>query len=343
MGKRCRYWCFTWFNPPDPVEWVVPKGVQYASWQAETCPETQRVHWQGYIELESPRTLSYFRKWFSGIYAKPKYETSTREQARAYSRKTETRLAGPWEFGEFLASEEVKEKITDVVANLIKQGASFEQVYDLHPGWCLIHMRQIKDLIAHVEFTQEKPELPAFLATTWDLELPIVNEKKRHFWIWSSEPSVGKTENANNWLDTYGGLRYNVNENFQNPVKHRLILIDEYNEASLSVSQLDQICDGNYQFPVKGERAFMIRLPIVIVLSNYPMSGIYKKEKALSLLRSRFVEIKIELTHEEWVRPDPIVTDPTGIDLMAKLTCDESPEDIMDFEAPASSDSDYDN
>lgn len=330
MGKRCRYWCFTRFNPPDPEEYQFPLGVQYASFQLEQCPETQRLHWQGYLELESPRTLSYFRKWFEGFHCTPKYDTSTREQARAYTRKEASRVAGPWEFGEFLASDEVKEKITDVVARLIKEGKTFDEVFDLHPGWCLVHLRQIKELIAWREFSQEKPELPAFLATTWDLDLPIVDEKKRHFWIWSSEPSLGKTENANRWLDTYGGLRYNVNESFQRPCKQRLVVIDEYNEMNLSVSQLDQICDGNFQFTVKGESAFMIRLPIVIVLSNNPMNGIYKKEKSLALLRSRFVEIKLEITPEDWTSPNSMaVEDPKGIDLIAKLTCDESLEDIM--------------
>jgi len=329
MTSRRRFWCFTWFNPPEPEQYRYPKGVLYASWQLERCPDTQRLHWQGYIELESARTLSYFVKYYKGIHAVPKYETSTREQARAYSRKEDTRVAGPWEYGEFSASEEVKEKVSDRVARLITEGSSFEELCAIAPGWCLLHQRSIFDMMARLHLMRPKPELPAFLPTTWNLELPICDDKRRHFWIWSAEPSVGKTHNANIWLDTYGGLRYNVNESFQNPTRQRLIVIDEYNQGELGFSQLNQMCDGNFQFPVKGQPSFIIRKPIVIVLSNYPMASLYKKEKALILLRSRFVEIKIELSEDiEPMESTPHETTPLSPgtqQLMHRLKCSESP------------------
>lgn len=57
MSYQSRRWCFTWFDdegvPPEYEEWM-----SYIVMGSETCPETGRQHWQGYLETSKKITLT---------------------------------------------------------------------------------------------------------------------------------------------------------------------------------------------------------------------------------------------------------------------------------------------
>jgi len=102
---RCRQWCFRFANPPTHEgahqeyleRLLVIPGFIFAVMQYEQG-EQGLLHWQGYIEFS---TLQRFRplKIAMGINVHLEKRKGTRDQARDYCKKEETRISGPWEAG----------------------------------------------------------------------------------------------------------------------------------------------------------------------------------------------------------------------------------------------------
>lgn len=76
-----------------------PEWVKYMAWQLE-CGEQGTMHYQGYMELQG-------QKYFRQICAIPGFESAhlevrrgTQEQAIGYCQKEDSRVDGPWEYGE---------------------------------------------------------------------------------------------------------------------------------------------------------------------------------------------------------------------------------------------------
>jgi len=115
QGPKGKYWCFTRHKPPKEPEVEWPAYVKYASWQLEKS--ANGLHWQGYVELnDMKRARTLKRDMFEAHWAL-KYEHSTREQAREYTRKEDSRVEGPWEHGQFEGGQRSgKGKRTDLLA-----------------------------------------------------------------------------------------------------------------------------------------------------------------------------------------------------------------------------------
>jgi len=54
---RGRRWCFTWFDAEEiPPEWN-EEWMTYLVCGSESCPDTHRQHWQGYVETKTKMSL----------------------------------------------------------------------------------------------------------------------------------------------------------------------------------------------------------------------------------------------------------------------------------------------
>ena len=112
-------WCFTLNNPVTPTNpWAKPinQGIIYAIWQLEIGTQCGTIHIQGYLESSKKQRISYVRKIIPTAHWEKR--AGTREQARLYCMKEDTRLPlylhflpedtpssmGPFEYGEFSPS-----------------------------------------------------------------------------------------------------------------------------------------------------------------------------------------------------------------------------------------------
>lgn len=87
-------WCFTLNNPTDtqlPRLW----DCKYAVWQLE---RGSTDHLQGYVQLAKRARLSAMKKINAEAHWEPR--KGTHDQAKAYCTKEDTRVEGPWEYGE---------------------------------------------------------------------------------------------------------------------------------------------------------------------------------------------------------------------------------------------------
>ena len=97
----------------------------------------------------------------------------------------------------------------------------------------------------------QTPDLPDNIPNNWDLIIPYFpEEKRRHYWFWSSQPDKGKTTFLNRVAHDYRAQFLNKEEKYQDmPANTQAVLIDEYSHAFMRTTTLNQMCDGTYQYP----------------------------------------------------------------------------------------------
>jgi len=134
-------WCFTWNNPAADVDPAtlfssVPSALQdrlrYAVWQLE-CGEQGTFHIQGYVEFKRSVTFGSAVKILpTGVHFEPRQ--GSREQARDYCMKADTRSAGPWEFGLWVPGGRGRRSDIEEMFEMVKEGKSELDVAESHPG-----------------------------------------------------------------------------------------------------------------------------------------------------------------------------------------------------------------
>jgi len=130
MSSRSRHIMFTVFADGesellqlDPSTWP---HCRFAVWQMELCPETNRPHFQGYAEFDQPMTHVALHRYEGLETAHFEPRRGTAKQAKEYCRKENTRIDGPWEWGE----ESQQGARTDLIAlkDAVKRGASEREI-----------------------------------------------------------------------------------------------------------------------------------------------------------------------------------------------------------------------
>lgn len=77
-----------------------PPWLSYVSYQLEMCPDTDRLHFQGYLECIGKKSFSQLAavNGFSGAHFEVR--RGTQAQAISYTQKEDTRIDGPWVHGQ---------------------------------------------------------------------------------------------------------------------------------------------------------------------------------------------------------------------------------------------------
>lgn len=133
------------------------------------------------------------------------------------------------------------------------------------------------------------PRCVGFLPNTFGLCLPLLSSKQRHYWFWSDTPNRGKTTFLASIASQYPSFWYSWAEKYQAPHQDsQFVLIDEYSVGHLTVTQLNMMCDGTYQYPVKGSSSVQLISPILLVCGNRNPLEIYDS-KYHELLKARFI------------------------------------------------------
>lgn len=109
---------------------LLSKKLRYAIWQMEMGEEGTN-HIQAYLEFNKVQRLSAVKKLFPTAHFERRH--GTRDQARDYCSKTESRVEGPWTVGEFRLGGQGSRTDLMQVADSIKQGYTLFQIADQHP------------------------------------------------------------------------------------------------------------------------------------------------------------------------------------------------------------------
>nr|QKN88894.1 MAG: replication-associated protein [Cressdnaviricota sp.] len=212
--SSCRAFCFTLqLNAPD--EWQVPdplpEKLQYLVYQLETSPTTGKLHAQGYLEWKSTVRVSAVVTALQ-MPRTPHMEkrNGTREQARAYCMKEETRLAGttPKEYGEWRTGTSRGAKNKQALLDLKAYVLDPETVADLsvtedklrlEDKWLSVYNDCPRAWEAiFQEFHRLRTPGPSSLTLRpWQEYLLGLFEtpplRRRIFWVWSHTSGTGKS------------------------------------------------------------------------------------------------------------------------------------------------------
>lgn len=196
MARQLRNWCFTSY---DLENFKVPDDdprFRYCVYQAERCPETQRVHLQGYIEFNSAVAFGAVKQLLGDPSIHLEGRRGTRAEARAYCMKPESRYADPIEFGQWTGGEErtrtdlneARVKIQEKTSwNAVLNDPELCNIIARHPRWAreVFDARNIETPLPDIELRPWQEQVLDMLD-----EEPV---KRRVIWIWSEESGTGKT------------------------------------------------------------------------------------------------------------------------------------------------------
>lgn len=258
-------WCFTLNNPEtNEIAWPAEK-VRYAIWQRE-AGENGTPHLQGYMEFKRGQRMSALKKILPRAHLEPR--RGTREQAKAYASKEDTRVEGPWEFGKFDTEQGARTDL-ETVAAMVKDGETLRKIAEEQPVEYIKYNRGISALKAQLS-----------LPRTWKTKVIV---------RWG-EPGSGKTR----WVyDTY-----KVEEVFVKPPGdwydgydgQEVVLIDDF-YGNMKYAELLRVLDRYpMMVPVKG--GFVNWAPkVIIITSNNHPEGWYENIADKRALLRRIEEI----------------------------------------------------
>jgi len=139
-----------------------------------------------------------------------------------------------------------------------------------------------------------KEALPDFLPNPFGIILPAkIRDKKRHYWIYSDKPNLGKTfKFARPLRERFAATI--VTEFAYWPVTKGMdiLILDDYNHAHLKWNALNQLADNTYGFRVFQQGILYCDNYLVIVLSNTSIESLYPYKNEFIL--ARFNQIKLD-------------------------------------------------
>lgn len=222
--------------------------IHYLVYQLERCPDTGRLHYQGYCELEKEggQRLKWIKTYFKDEKMHIESAHGTGDQCTAYCTKLESRVDGPWTHGEM--RQQGRRRDLDSLFSDIRGGAKMKDIAESNPQ---LFVQYGRGLESYRKIAQPAPRRD-------DIKL-------YYFW---GDPRTGKSrkahemfpdafkmnDNTNGWMDGYDG--------------EDAVIIDDF-EGLIPRGQLLKMCDRYpLSVPVKGSMV-NFRGTKIVFTSNY--------------------------------------------------------------------------
>lgn len=127
-----RNYCFTVWDPEWDIHEVDGTKIRYAVCQRERCPTSGKLHFQGYCELFKPMRLTGLKKALGVNSWRGFDRAGTRDQARDYCMKEDTRVEGPWEYGDWIGGQGYRTDVEKAI-DMIKEGRPRKEIFEEIP------------------------------------------------------------------------------------------------------------------------------------------------------------------------------------------------------------------
>lgn len=249
--KRVRNVCLTINNPTRPIDFDA-RWMDYLVFQKEVG-ESGTPHFQGYLELKAPLSFMNLKRRLP-LGAHIEERRGSQQQAIAYCKKEESRVEGPWEFGE--PKQQGKRNDLHELTDLARAGKRKIEADTLMPTTYARHYKAY----AHIQSLYK----PA--------------RRSREVILLQGEPGTGKTRyvldrypnayvipisSKEIWFDGYDG--------------QDVVLIDDFAGQIPLIQFLRVLHEYPEQVPIKGGHVWF-NPAIIYITSNYSISEWYKWE-----------------------------------------------------------------
>ncbi|BAA33980.1 viral replication-associated protein [Milk vetch dwarf C1 alphasatellite] len=257
------FWCFTLNFSGDAPSLSFNERVQYACWQHE---RVSHDHLQGYIQMKKRSTLKMMKELLPGAHLE--VSKGTPEEASDYAMKEETRVAGPWTYGELLKKGSNKRKLLD----RYKENPEDMELEDpAKARRCRAKIDKEK-FIAEFKVEDDEQEWKKIL----EKEIEKIASPRSILWVYGPQGGEGKTSKAKElitrgWFYTRGGKKDDVAYSYvEDPTRHVVFDIprdmQEYCNYSLIEMLKDRIIISNKYEPITNCQVYNIH---VIVMANF--------------------------------------------------------------------------
>lgn len=203
-----RSYVFT-LNNPATTELPELVNARYISWQLEEG-ETGTRHLQGYVELVKPMRLAGMKKWLPTAHFEAR--RGTRDQARDYTMKDDTRVEGPFERGQFTTAQGARSDIS-AVRDAIAAGTSKRELFEEYPDIAAKYPRYIDTMLRYQVDDQAERIIDYIPRYTWQRDiLEIVAgpaDPRKIYWVYDRAGNRGKTYLAKHLVDKYNAYYTN--------------------------------------------------------------------------------------------------------------------------------------
>nr|WAE42457.1 MAG: replication associated protein [Cressdnaviricota sp.] len=256
------HWCFTSFAIDTLTVPNAHKQFQYCVYQVEACPETGRLHLQGYIEFRRSIRMLVLKKLLNdpGVHLEPRM--GTRDQARFYCMDyiNKATVELPIEVGTWIpdvsnqgARTDLKVARASILASTslrrIYADETLDSVTTKYPRWVeRVHASRPIDVpIPHLVLYPWQSEMTEILSG------PIV--QRAVYWIWSAASKTGKSTFLQYCLANYDVL---LGRDYANTVRaydgQSIIWFDltrAESDADVPYSALELLSNQTYHLSTK--------------------------------------------------------------------------------------------
>lgn len=248
-----RSYCFTSYTEPKPIN---QEPLRYYVYQKEECPSTNKIHWQGYVELSSPIRIKRCQVLMGIPNQHIEKRCGTRDEAKNYCMKETSRLDNPVEWGDWGAGGQGSRNDLTALLNKVKEGDTMLNIIESNPELYGRYRNTIKDyrfeVLKHKTKTFRKVEVEVHWGEAG-------TGKTRH--CVESYPDAYKLDFDDNiWWDGYEGETTLIINDFYGNIKYHKLL---------------DILDGyQLRLPIKGGHTYA-NWTKVLITSNKPPEDWY--------------------------------------------------------------------
>lgn len=274
MAPSARCYCFT-VNNPDANSYPVhnPLLTKCLVYQLETG-ESGTPHLQGYVEFATRRTLSSAKSYPGLDRAHLEVRRGSKKDAIAYCCKESGRVDGPWIFGD-VDSDSGKRNDLKEVADFIRDGASYDDVFERHPEAVARYPRFVDECIERRRISS-LPLLPAFTPRPgWQQSLfeslAETPHERQIQWFYDATGGTGKSYFASQYSGSYvitGGKMADIYFAYR---FERVVFFDWPRDAEDRVpySAIESFKNGYFLSTKYQVKRVRFERPHVIVFSNF--------------------------------------------------------------------------
>lgn len=157
-------------------------GIRFIVYQIERGEEKGHDHVQGYVEYNNTKTKYEVAEHFGKAHVEGR--SGTQDQAITYATKDNTRIHGPWTWGEKIRERKRKEegeKEEMRVWKLAKEGKTTCEIIEAFEGkicYKAHHIKKITELLAEEGITRTMTNIIHFPAVTNSTTLNCLLSKK---------------------------------------------------------------------------------------------------------------------------------------------------------------------
>ncbi len=257
--SRYRNVVFTWNNPEGHLEFVEDK-MEYLVYQEEVG-DSGTYHFQGYCEFKYAMHLKPAKDLLGGASVHIERRRGSQEQAIAYSKKEDTRIDGPFEFGE--PRQQGKRLDLESFKDEVQAGKRKRDLIDDHVG-IIARYPKFYEQLTMMNRPRRTTELVVSLLIG-DTGLGKTRSIMERFES-DEDFYVAPLNNGTMWYDTFDG--------------HTKVLLDDFGGASshISLCSLLRLLDRYpVLVPTKGSHTWWLPDEVFVTTNILPKNW-YKWE-----------------------------------------------------------------